>query len=109
MKGKDTCAHASKQSLHALLGETAIVLKNVSYFLENSEVISCEDYIKILTSVEDQTYLLCERERGKGLGKSTWTSGNTNGPLQGDACEFKIRRVTVTECLFLYSHFRGLP
>ena len=53
MKGKDTCAHASKQSLHALLGETAIVLKNVSYFLENSEVISCEDYIKILTSVED--------------------------------------------------------
>ena len=95
MKGKDTCSHASKQSLHALLGETAIVLKNVSCFLENSEVISCEDYIRILTSVEDQTYLLCERARGKGLGKSTWTSGNTNGPLQGDACEFKIR-VTMT-------------
>jgi len=35
------------------------------------------------------------RQRGKGSGKSTWTSGNTNGPLQGDACEFKIR-VTVT-------------
>ena len=53
MKEKGTCVHASRQSLDALLEETAIFLKNASYFLENSKVISCEEYMRILTSVEE--------------------------------------------------------